>query len=874
MQTRHMVLGGVLAAFVAGGGFAQTATWTGGDDNGVFNSAGNWSPGGTPGGMATVVFGDTVGNLTWSADAQNAAAHFNAADGGATRLDTGAFTWALDGDLFVGDGAGAATAVYLDGGAYQMRGVLATNVSAVGEGTSLIEFSSGVLTTTGDTEIRVPTNGVGRGVNPFRVASQDKDFTWNILGGTTKLLPYGTLYPTHWEGEYENAVNLGFGGGWGSATVNAAGSSTVVTNSLWLHVGRKTWDRGANVTNCVLSISEGAKWYTEGKLLVGWSSMNNRVFVDGEGSLLHVNGTLQVGKNGVGGIGNQMLVSNGGTVVTKEELSLQEGSDPANGFEGGAKVIVSGDGSSLTANSIVIGGNGSSAQLIVEDGGLVTSVGSWKLGNQNNGTNNELVVRGPGSRFEQLGGALWMEGSYNSLIVSNGATASMPEFKMEREGYLARISGPGSVLTLNSLGPRASGRLVIEDGGVLNITGNFEAGGRQYTSTGNVINCMANILVTGEGSAFVSPPTNHLFRIAAYDGSATFRVENKGRFSWKEKEGSETGINIGWATNQTGTLTVTGEGTLGEYVHQTKKGTILVGDLGRGILNVTEKALFRMEAESFRVAYHHVEASGSSVLVDKMGVLDFGPLRQFDIIAYAPVVDEVTEEIILEYPRNVVTNHGGVFQFATATPVINFDPAKADVVMTNATLSFRDIADADVLSSQDASRFGKFMWQGANVFRLDNAMNIDDASQAYTFAATGDARNYAGLELFNGATYRGAAVGVGAGGTLRVSGTGNAVGASLTLAAGASFSAAPGDTLAVQGTLTVTDDAAFDLAFAQAPVEDERVTLITAQAVSMNPRHMTVTIDDQDYPISLRATADGRVTAGWMSMRGTVIMVR
>ena len=863
-----MVLGGALVTLVAGASFAQTM-WTGNDGDDIFNSSGNWNPIGIPGLMETLIFEDTIGNLTWSASAQNAAAHFNATDGQTTLLNTGAHTWTLDGNMVIGNAVGAATTVGLNGGTYQMQGILATNVSAVGEGASYIEFRDGVLTTTGDTEIHVPTNGI-RGANVFRVASQEKDFTWNILGGTTKILPYGTLYTTHYEGENENSVAFGFSGGRGSAIVNVSGPSTVVTNSLWLHIGRNTWERGASMTNCVLSLSAGAKWYTEGTLLVGWNSMNNRLLVDD--AFLYVNGNLQVGKGGVGGIGNQMIVSNGGTVVTKEELRVQEANAPVNGFEGGAKVIVSGDDSSITANSITIGGNGSSAQLIVEKGGHVTSVDSWKMGNQGSGTNNQLVIRDPGSRFEQLGGQLWMEGSYNSLIVSNGATATMPEFKMEREAYFAQISGPGSMLTLDRLGPRASSSLVVEDGGVLTVNGNFEAGGRQYTSTGEVINCMANVLVTGEGSAFVVPPTNRIFRLAAYDGSATFRVEKKGRFSLNEKEGVADGLVIGWAENQTGTLTVTDEGTLGEYIHQAQKGAILVGDTGVGIFNVTEKALFRMETEYFRVAFHHAEASGSSVLVDKMGVLDFGPLREFIIRAHDPAWDDDIGEFI-EYPRSVVTNHGGVFQFASASTAINFDSVKVDAIMTNATLSFRNIEDADVQCSKNGNTFGKFVWQGANTFRLNNATNINDVSQAYTFAETGDASNFTCLELFNGATYRGAAVGIGAGGTLRIAGAGNTIASSLTLATGSSYSATVGDILNVQGTLTVANDVAFELAFTQAPTKDEPITLMTAQGVSMNARRVIVSYDDVDYPISISAKADGRVTAGWYT-QGTIIMIK
>lgn len=142
-------------------------------------------------------------------------------------------------------------------------------------------------------------------------------------------------------------------------------------------------------------------------------------------------------------------------------------------------------------------------------------------------------------------------------------------------------------------------------------------------------------------------------------------------------------------------------------------------------------------------------------------------------------------------PGNVITNAGGIFQFARIDPGITTGTV-GSVVLNSGTISFRAVTTVDVRENQTGTRLSKITFSvgGTNAFRLNNATNATSPSQNYTFAANMGSTNYAGLQLVNGNTcYRGGKATIGAGGSILFSNTVavvsnltlNAVGAALTM---------------------------------------------------------------------------------------------
>ena len=129
-----------------------------------------------------------------------------------------------------------------------------------------------------------------------------------------------------------------------------------------------------------------------------------------------------------------------------------------------------------------------------------------------------------------------------------------------------------------------------------------------------------------------------------------------------------------------------------------------------------------------------------------------------------------------------MTNNGGILQFTNASVAVTPNNL-GDFIITNGTVSFRAITNADVTCNQSGKSLAynsKMLWTGtSNKFRLNNASNSMAINQTYTFAP-GIATNFARLELLNGSTYRNGSVTIGAGGSLYLSGGASTVSGVVT----------------------------------------------------------------------------------------------
>ena len=232
-------------------------------------------------------------------------------------------------------------------------------------------------------------------------------------------------------------------------------------------------------------------------------------------------------------------------------------------------------------------------------------------------------------------------------------------------------------------------------------------------------------------------------------------------------------------------------------------------------------------------------------------------------------------------PGCTISNMAGVFQFTTNAPQILFASGQfGRIAITNGTVSFRNIANADVKGNWSGSLTG-MMFRGANTFRLDASTNMD-TGQGYTFATGLGATNYARLELFNGANFRGGNVTIGAGGALTATGAVSTISSNLTFQPGGTYQVWLGATgtcsqVAVQGdtslggaTLDVRLDAPPQFGYHYVVIDNLGTNPISGQFVSNS---VTVAFGGTNYMLAAYCDA-GNDLVVWRPTPGTVFRVR
>jgi T5SS/PEP-CTERM-associated repeat protein len=165
--------------------------------------------------------------------------------------------------------------------------------------------------------------------------------------------------------------------------------------------------------------------------------------------------------------------------------------------------LVSGSGSTWTnyKGDFYVGGYGPANQLVISDGGKVTSSGQASVGNQSSSISNSVLITGGGSVWKMAGGLFMGDGgAYCSMVISNaGAVYSQKGYVGGNNGgqsNIAIVTGIGSVWsnsTRMEVGDYGRGnRLVVSNGGaVLNIDGYVGLFARARSNS---------VLVTGQGS--------------------------------------------------------------------------------------------------------------------------------------------------------------------------------------------------------------------------------------------------------------------------------------------------------------------------------------------------------------------------------------
>ena len=309
----------------------------------------------------------------------------------------------------------------------------------------------------------------------------------------------------------------------GTATVIGAGSSWD-TSTTDLIVG-SGGDGSVSITN------GGALSSVGGNIGLGAAS-NGMATVDGAGSSWTNSGNLVVGQHGIGGLS----ITDGGTVSSNAAFLAHGGmlvGDP----DGVGDATVDGVDSRWDINGDISVGYRGVGNLSITNGGTVSSDDAF-VGNLD-GSDGTVTVDGAGSTWDSSSGRIFVgnEGD-GSLSVTNG----------------------GVVFGTGNLGQASAGSgTVIVDGAGSTWNGSFTIG--DYSSDGGSLSIVNGGTVVSVTESFVGKRSNG---IAVVEGAGS---------SWTAGE-----LTVG--RTSTGSLIITGGGTVSSDILYLGHGGMLGGDLG------------------------------------------------------------------------------------------------------------------------------------------------------------------------------------------------------------------------------------------------------------------------------------------------------
>jgi T5SS/PEP-CTERM-associated repeat protein len=281
--------------------------------------------------------------------------------------------------------------------------------------------------------------------------------------------------------------------------------------------------------------------------------------------------------------------------------------------------------------------------------------------------------------------------------------------------------------------------LVISNGGLVTSSGQVSIGNTP-TTYGNLVLISQGAWTNAGTSYLVYQGTNN--RAVVEGPGAVFHSTGDLYVGYTNSAGSSllvsngavvsslTGIGVGMRAGNSGTILVTGPGSILRNLQMTM-GSISAGSnswsLGSG-----------------------------SIVVTNGGTLEGNYLRSGYLSSGG------------------ISNLGGIYQFFSNSPVIEANTA-GTILLNGGAISFRDVANANVKGNWGVGATGRGLtnltFVGNNTFRLNNS-STTNAGQEYVFDAGRGATNYVGLEMVNGNTaWRSAWLAIGPGGSLLVSNT-------------------------------------------------------------------------------------------------------
>lgn len=362
------------------------------------------------------------------------------------------------------------------------------------------------------------------------------------------------------------------------------------SNSLWNVTDSRGASVGLDTDGNSLTLTNGANVSVATTLRVGRNASNNKLNVLG-GSLLSVGGTNHVGHSGDNNSmtvndatfnadtvilgynssadGNQLLIEKNANVTITNSLIvgnlgtenkyLQSGGTNAilgdliigqNNKATGNNATVSGTNSLLTANRIIVGNEGASSWLLLEDGGQIETA---VLAIGVNTNNNSVEITGSNSVLTVDTDLTVGENGEDNTLTINGGTANIGNDLIvgaNSNNNSVVVSGTNSTLNI-------AARLYVGDSSSTNILtvqagGEVNAGGVNIGSDTNNISTDNALLITGSDS--LMSVSNNLVIGSDVGTNNTVAVENGGTLfvggTISEVGGSNNVLNV----NHNGTL--------------------------------------------------------------------------------------------------------------------------------------------------------------------------------------------------------------------------------------------------------------------------------------------------------------------------------
>jgi T5SS/PEP-CTERM-associated repeat protein len=251
---------------------------------------------------------------------------------------------------------------------------------------------------------------------------------------------------------------------------------------------------GTNGSFTQLTLTNGALLTNtlDGFIGLNTAAKSNTVWLTGTGTRWRMGQNLLVGNNGAF---NRLVISNGALATCRLGYLGYEATASNN------VVMVTGTNSSLTSTNSYIGIGGSGNQLVISAGGQVTNVNA-QIGN--NSSNNLVTVTGPGSRWANNWLIVGLARNGNHLVVSDGATvSSATDVNVSWWAYPATSTNNrvtvdgGNLLITNSAG---SGKLDIFNGTTLFNAGLIAADSLLVSNSNSRFEFNGGTLITRGGS--------------------------------------------------------------------------------------------------------------------------------------------------------------------------------------------------------------------------------------------------------------------------------------------------------------------------------------------------------------------------------------
>lgn len=462
---------------------------------------------------------------------------------------------------------------------------------------------------------------------------------------------------------------------------------------------------------------------------------------------------------------NSTLNIIGGTTFMFTNLVVGDNSG-STGFVNviGSSTIVSNRG------QFYVGDNSGGNTLTISNGAKVWVNREIFIGNGVGANSNTILITDSGTAVTN-GQEISANRSFNQLLISNGAVYSTVQL----------IWGNNAAGTNNLVDVSTGAR--------------FQAGSSSHVGNSGI----SNMLMVRDAGTLVEYKT---FMMMGNNASGRFNqiiITNGGSIS-----GATTVVgNSGGDGNK---ITVTGTGS-----SWTNNADMFIGiDASSNTILINQGAAMYGD---------RVVISSNSATVNNMLVIsNAGSIfRATSAIVGSNALGNGTSGVILITDRGTleansitnglfgtgnITNINGVFQFTTAAPSIMTN-AGGTIFLTNGVISYRDVANAPVLITNNVSRISMF---GSNTFMLNNSTNAILSS--YTFTNGFGATNFAHLELVNGNTrWQATNTLIGATGTMIVSNTAASTFGTITNA-GTIMIAGDGTTLTNEGNLILIGNGA------------------------------------------------------------------